>query len=157
MALRFLAASVVQGSADAFAETEFQTGLSNVTRQAYRIRRIEWYVPAPIGADSNIAMCLRRNSSASLSTLVGNPMIAGFDQTMELTTSGMVLIPKMGPMLVNTYAKDEELLVVEESLFLQIDSTGTSASNTGFIRVGYETRAITENERLSIQALTAGG
>lgn len=150
--LRFLTASVSQGSADAFAEAEFQTGLSNVTRTAYRIRRIEWIFPALVGADCYIDMALRRNSSAALSLNLGNAGIAGARRSMELVTSGMAFQDLFTSV---PYSRDEELLIVEESLFLQLDSNGTSATNTGYIRIGYETRSITENERLSIQAATA--
>lgn len=154
MALKWLVAGVTQGSADAFAEAEFNTGLSNVTRTAYRIRRLEWSLPTVIGADSNAVMCLRRNSSASVTFAGSNAIIATRGVACELTTSGMIVYQTV---LSDSYARDEELLIVEESLFLQVDSTGTSATNTGYVRIGYETRTITENERLAIQAATASG
>jgi hypothetical protein len=153
MPLKWLTGTVTQGSADAFAEAEMSTGLSNVTRQAYRIRRIEFYVPAGlIGADCEVGIQLMRKSTAAL-----NPnsvaCIAGWWRKVELTTSGMFawdVFPN-----AQTYSRDEDLVIVEETLYLDVDSTGTSLSLTVGCRIGYETRTITENERLGIQAQTA--
>jgi len=152
MALKWLIATATQGSADAFVENEFQTGLSNVTRTAFRIRRIEWGLPLLIGADCSFLVQLGRNSQAAITTTLGNPVINTVFRSMELTTSGMV-VQDNSPWIA--YARDEELLIVEESLFLRLDSTGTSASNSCACRIGYEQRTITENERLSIQAATS--
>lgn len=152
MALRWLLGQATQGSADAFVEAEIATGLSNVTRSAFRIRRIEWYTPGVIGADSSVTMTLRRTSAASVSFLAANAMIGGRWVSTELTTSGMFTYE---PFITIPYAKDEELLIVEETLFLQLDSTGTGNANTGAVRIGYEVRSITETERLSILSLTA--
>lgn len=152
MALKWLAASATQGSADAFVEAEFSTGLSNVTRSAFRIRRIEWLLPSPIGADSFIQAQLARSTQTSIIGTLPNSIIANRVRVMELTTSGMALIETT---VGENYARDMEFLIVEESLFLRLDSNGTSAANTVSVRIGYEVRTITENERLSIQALTA--
>jgi hypothetical protein len=155
MALKWLAAQAVQGSADAFAEAEFQTGLSNVTKTAYRIRRIEWILPAMPGVDCALDAVIRRNSAAAMAIGgLSNVLIAAKRRQVELVTSGMVMQELV---IAEDYRKDMELLIVEESLFLDIDSTSTSAANTVSIRIGYETRTITENERLSIQAATANG
>lgn len=154
MALKWLSATVTQGSADAFAETEFQTGLSNVTRTAFRIRLIEWVLPFNIGADCNVEMQLGRNSQASINAALANAVISTKRRGVELTTSGMIVLEAV---ILDRYDRDMELLIVEESLFLRIDSASTAAANTGGIRIGYETRTITENERLSIQASTASG
>lgn len=152
--LKWMFATATQGSADAFAETEFATGLSAATRTAFRIRRIEFYLPALAEADSNIQLVLRRNSAAAIA-IAGSAVIASIWRQSQITTSGAVIQEISGPTLTYTYAKDEEFLVVEESLFLDIDSAGTSASNAGSVRIGYETRQITENERLQIMTATA--
>lgn len=156
MALKWLAASVTQGSNDAFAQSEFNTGLSNVTRSAFRIRRIEWFMPQIIGADSNVDLVLRRNSASAVTfySTEANPVIGAKRFVCELTTSGMSVVSQVQ---VDTYDRDLDLLIVEEQLYLNIDTNGTSTTNTGVIRIGYEVRTITENERLSIQASTASG
>jgi len=154
MALKFLLLSATQGSADAFVEAEGSTGLSNVTRTAYRIRSIEWVLPIlPGAADCFIQAVLRRNSAASISMSASNAVIAACQRAQELTTSG-IGVQELFPNR-QVYDRDMELLIVEESLFLDVDSNGTSASNAVLCRIGYETRTITENERLSVLSLTA--
>lgn len=154
MSLKWLSASVTQGSNDAFAETEFSTGLSNVTRQAFRIRCIEFLAPALPGVDSVVQLCLRRNSAAAL-TFNGQAIIAGMQRWAEFTTSGMTTQEQYPNRQL--FEKDMEFLIVEEALYFQIDSNATSATNSALVRIAYETRSITENERLAIQAQTAQG
>lgn len=151
--LRWLQQSIAQGSNDAFVEQEIITGLSNVTRSAYRIRRLEFLVPQLPGVDAaNFQLALKRISTASMSLAVGNALIAGCMRGLDFTTSGTVT---QDLVIVYTYPRDEELLIVEDTLYLTLDSNATSASNTASIRIGYEVRTITENERLTIQASSA--
>lgn len=152
MALKWLIATATQGSADAFVEAEFNTGVGEGTRTALRIRRIEWFLPNLPGADSNIIAVLRRNSASA--TVLNSPaVIAAIQRTCELTTSGMNTVENFPNS--QRYERDEDLLIVEQSLFLDLDSNGTSASNACVVRIGYETRSVTENERLSILASSA--
>lgn len=155
MALKYLQALATQGSADAFVEVEFQTGLSNVTRSAFRIRTLEWQLgqALPSSADCMIQTMLRRNSTAALSVSNPNAVIAYFQRASDLTTSG-VGIQELGPNVI-IYPRDLDLLIVEESLFLQVDSAATGLANVAWVRIGYEVRTITENERLSVQAATS--
>lgn len=153
MALKFLYGSVTQGGADAFAEAEIATGLSNVTRTAYRIRTLEWLIPSLPGADSFVQVVLRRNSAAAIEISTNNAIIGSVQRSAELTTSGMTLQEVFPNRQV--FDRDMELLIVEETLYLDVDSSTTGNVNTAAVRIGYETRTITENERLSIQAATA--
>jgi len=154
VALKYLQAVATQGSADAFVEAEFQTGLSNVTRQAYRVRSIEWLLnQSLIGADCYIQAVLRRNSASAIGFTNPNAILGLFNRAVELTTSGMItqdLWPN-----ITLYPRDMDLLIVEESLYLDLDSNGTSLSNIIICRIGVELRNITENERLAIQAASA--
>lgn len=147
--MKKLVGSVTQGSADAFAEAEIQTGLANVSNSAFRIRRIEWYMPALASADSEIMMSIAGRTLSAIN-LVAVSVLAGLWKKVELTTSGSPvyeLFPN-----AERYDRDEDLVIVEESIFLQIDSTGTGASNSGSVVVWYEPRSITQTERLTIQA-----
>ncbi|MND07381.1 hypothetical protein D3C83_293060 [compost metagenome] len=47
-----------------------------------------------------------------------------------------------------------DLRVVEDPLYLQIDSSATSASNVGAVRILYEEVTIREIDRLSLLAET---
>lgn len=151
MALKWLVGYGTQGSADAFVESEIITGLSNATRTAYRVRRIEWILPALPGVDSNIEAVLSRRSKSAIAYNTPN-IIDCVKRSVEFTTSGLGVQENM---VVYRYDRDEELLIVEESIFLDIDSNGTSASNVLIVRIGYETRSITENERLAITSTSA--
>lgn len=147
--MKRITASVTQGGADAFAEAEFSTGLSNVTGQCFRIRRLEWLMPALASADSDASMTLSTKSQSSI--LFGsNACLAGISRKVELTTSGSPVY-ELFPNGVN-YERDMDLLIVEESLFLEIDSTSTGAANQGAVVIWYEQRSISQVERLGIQA-----
>lgn len=154
MALKWLIGSVTQGSNDAYAIAEIATGLSNLARTAWRVRCVEWYVPALPGVDCNIQASLRRSSAAALG-LLSQAVISGVWRAAEFTTSGMSYQANFPN--VQLYSRDMDLLIVEETLYLDVDSATTSASNTVGIRVGVESRTITENERLTILANTANG
>lgn len=147
--MKFFTGTVTQGSADAFAVAEISTGLANVSNQAFRIRQIEFYVPALIGADSDIGVILQGKTGTALD-FTGASFLAGVSKKMELTTSGMVSMEQWPN--VQKFSRDEDYLIVEESVFLLVDSTGTSNSNSAVVRVGYETRSISATDRLTIQA-----
>lgn len=154
MPLRFLTGSATQGSADAFAEVEFATGLSGAVRTAYRIRLIEFYVPL-FGGVTSSAECLIRRSSAAAMSYTNAGVIAAFRRGVQFTTSGQIqqeVFPNR-----QVFERDADLLIVEETLYFHVDSTATTVANTFHFRIGYETRSITENERLSIMAATAQG
>lgn len=140
---------VTQGAADAYAQAEISTGLANVTNRCFRIRRIEWFMVALASADSNLQLSLCGRSLAAFD-LFDNATLAAIWKQVELTTSGSPVY-ELYPNGVN-YDRDMDLLIVEESLFLQVDSNGTGAANTCGIRIWVEDRTITTTERLSIQA-----
>lgn len=155
MALKWLIATVTEGSADAFAEAEFATGLSGIARTAYRIRRIEWQISAMPNVSCELQVALRRNSSAAISAFSSQSVIAGLFRAIRFTTSGAAnqeIFPN-----AQNYSRDLDLLIVEEALFLQIDSNATSAACSAICRIGVENRSITDNERLQILATSAQG
>ena len=150
--LQYLCATATQGSADAYAETAVSTGLSNVVKTAMRIRSIEWFLPALPSADSDISVALKRKTGSSVA-FSNVAVIAGLSKKVELTTSGSPVYEQFPN--VQYYERDMDLLIVEETLYFQIDSTTTSAANVAYLRIGFEYRTVTENERLQILAATA--
>lgn len=152
MSLKWIVASATQGSNDAFVEAEIATGLSNVARTAYRIRVIEWYHSSLPGVDCQLEMILRRNSSATIG-YSSQAVIAGLRKVVDFTTSGAI-VDEAFPN-ARHYSKDTELLIVEETLYLDVDSNATSQQNNCIVRIGVEQRSITENERLAILAASA--
>lgn len=148
MSIKWIVASVTQGSNDAFVEGTISTGLSNVNRTAWRIRRVHWLLPALPGVDSNVQAVLRRNSAASILADAG--MITGCYRANEFTTSGLnyqSTFPNE-----EQFERDEDLTIVEETIYLNLDTNGTSATNSLTVRIAVEQRSITETERLTIQA-----
>lgn len=152
MAFKWLVGTASQGSNDAFVEAEIATGLSNVARTAYRVRVIEWYHSSLPGVDCQLEMILRRNSAAAISW-TSQAVIAGLRKYVDFTTSGAVRDEAFPN--ARHYSKDTELLIVEETLYLDVDSNATSQQNQVIVRVGVETRSITDNERLAILAASA--
>lgn len=149
MAIKWLTTTVQQGSADAFAEGELQTGLSNITGSCWRVRRIEFYVAALASADSDITVQLSGKSLAAVNVLA-NSCIAAVYRKVELTTSGSPVY-EIWPN-AQVYDRDYELLIVEESVYLTVDSSSTGAQNVAGVKIWVESRSITQTERLTIQA-----
>lgn len=147
--LSYLVVSATQGSADAFVEAQITTGLQNVARQAFRIRRIEFQFPPIVAVDSSFSLCLARKTLAAIPTMTAHSVIRLHTRQVELTTSGLGIVDLQAEW---TYSREEDLVIVEDPLYFQCDSATTSAANTFYCRIGYETRTITEVERLAIVA-----
>lgn len=151
MALRRLVGTVTQGSADAFAESEILTGLSNLTTQALRLRRVEFYNLILPSADSEIQVQISRRSLSAINQLAAS-CIVGYGRKVELTTSGSPVYETFPN--AQDFDRDMELLIVEEVLYFQIDSASTGAANVAGVVLWVENRTITANEKLSLQAAT---
>lgn len=152
--IKWLLASATQGSADAFKEVEIPTGLINLGTQAYRIRRIEWNAPTMIAtATNNWEASITRKSFSSAPGVNQNALINRVSVGRTFGSAvGNIDQQFAGPAMTFTYDRDEELVIVEDPLYLQLDSAGTSAANSVQVRIGYEVRSISTVERLALIA-----
>lgn len=148
--LKWLVVSITQGSADAFVQTTITTGLLNTAKAAFRIRRIEMQFPSLTGgADMVHEFSITRKSLSAIPAITDHSVVTYQKRQLELTTSGMVA---MDCVERQEFAKDEDLTIVEDPIYVQFDSAGTGAANTAYVRIGYEDRSISDVDRLSLIA-----
>lgn len=146
---KLLIGTVAQGSADAFAEAEIVTGLANTPNTAFQVTDVVLQLAPVIGADSSSEAAISRKSFAAMPTYADRAVICYEKQICELTTSGMDVY---SPNVHFKWAPDEDMLVVEDPLYLEIDTNGTSATNTARCRIMYKSVRISEVDRLALIA-----
>lgn len=143
-----LVGSVTQGSADAYAESAIVTQLSTLSTTAWVINHIMLERTSALpGADTDISVCISRGTKAALPTVDDRDVIFKIRKQVELVTSGMV-----EQNLVDHYFPQQEILIVEENIYLQIDSTGTSQTNVCRMSIDVSPKRVTEAQRLAILA-----
>ena len=148
MALAYIVGTATQGSADAFKESEIQTALSGQTQRAFRVREILFELPN-IGnaAGVNVEVSLTRRTMAAMPNITDRNVIAKVTRQQNLTTSGAYIHDRVVRL---TFSEDDELLIVEDPIYFQIDTASTTAANTGYARVGYELVNVSANDRLQL-------
>jgi hypothetical protein len=143
--LKFLSGSVLQAAADAFATAELATGLANANL-AYRIRGIVVAWPSPVEVDSDCAVQILRRTPSALVGLGDRTLIYAQQRLMRLTTSGIF---EYDIFTETFYPKDLDFLIVEDPIFLSIDSSSTGAANSAAARIYYEEVRITALEKVT--------
>jgi hypothetical protein len=151
MALSYLGLSVTQGGADAFAiSAAFDTGLSGQTQRAYRVRELLFEFPRPsAGAitNTNQELALCRRTKTAMPVITDKDVIAKVAWRVEIATSGAYLLDAVKR---SAFTEDDELLIVEDSLYLAIDSNATTLTSTAYCRIGYELVNISAVDRLTL-------
>lgn len=145
MAIQWLSGSVTQGSADAFASAEVATGLSTVNT-GYRVREIWYFLPAFVEVDSDITMQWSRRSATALVSSTDRRLLHSATKQVAITTSGQFVQDRV---LRFEFPKDLDLIIVEDPIYLLIDSTGTSLANILSARIYYEQVRLTETQKLA--------
>ena len=148
-ALRYISGSVTQGGADAFAIASIATALAGATRQAYRIRELEFEIPRPMVnvINSNVEVTLSRRTKTAMPVITDVDVLKKIKVCAEFTTSGA---QNAESVFRFAYAEDEDLLVVEDPLYLMVDSLSTTLTQTVYCRIGYEVTTISEVDRLTL-------
>lgn len=150
--LLYLIGTVTQGSNDAFAQAELPTGLAAIGNQAFRVKEIIINTSAlPAVNGCNSAASLTRKSFAASPAVTERSLIIKQARTMRLTTSGATIEQQPG---IYKYVNEDDLLIVEDPLYIQISSAATAQLNAAIFRIGYEQVRITEVDRLAILAAT---
>lgn len=156
-ALSYLWGTATQGSADAFVQLSMATGLSGQTRTAYQIHEImiEWGLAqvaasgAIPGVTSLIELALTRKSLTAMPVITEKSLIAKFGKQVSFTTSGLSWASKVERY---TYTEDDNLLVVEDPVYWQLDSVSTSLTIVAEVRIGYVPVSISDVDRLTLVA-----
>lgn len=150
--LAYLRGTITQGSADAFVQTPITTGLSGETRKAYRVRHLLLNMPTLPEVDFNVELSFSRKSLSAMPTLADKHCIWYEKFSLGVTTSGIFLARNT----IERIYSDDEFLIVEDPLYMQADSTGTSAANAFAFALGYEEVSIADDARLELLVNSLG-
>lgn len=152
-ALAYLTATLTQGGNDAFIQTSIATALTGQTRTVYRLASMEIEWPPFINSAGNDAqLSLTRKSFSALATsmVLEKSMIFYRRRTnMYSTAVGNVVYSRTE---LVTWSDDDAPVIVEDPIYAQLDTSGTSATNVAYIRLGYWLDSITEVDRLQLIA-----
>ena len=156
-----LTATVLQGGADAFAQAELATALQGVKGTAYKVNmlRYEFILPAvapfPAGviALQDLELCLTRRTKAAMPNISDVDVIHKWAWAAQYTT-----LVGAGPVFscVGFFVPQSEILIVEDPLFIQIDSTATTLTYSAVIDIDYDAVKISDIDRLSLLTLSLG-
>jgi hypothetical protein len=143
-----LVISLVQGSADAFVQGSVLTGLTG--NQAYALLGVakEILNAATLmtaAADFEISMALTRRSKAAMPNISDSDVIWKSVLAFNFTTSGVTELT-----LTEYWKPDLEIPIVEETIYAQLDSTGTGAVQSAILRMDVEVDTMSPIDRLNL-------
>jgi hypothetical protein len=152
--LAYLRGTITQGGADAFVQAQITTGLSGETRKAYRVRDLVIEYLSTIGGNAgSVEISFSRKSLAAMPALSDKHCIWRSEIRLSVLTS--VGVFQSDDMIRQTF-EDDEFLIVEDPLYMQLDSTGTGATNVATFALGYEEVAIADDDRLELLVNSLG-
>jgi len=140
--------TLTQGSADAFVQGSVLTGLSG--RQAYNVKAIFIELPVAlnaISADNSLQVSITRRSKTAIATIADSDTIFARSISKDFATSGSTILECM-----SVYVPTQEIPIVEETLYAQLDSTSTTLSNTVIVRLEVEIDTMSDIDRLNLIA-----
>jgi len=146
---QYLWVTLTQGSNDAFVQNTMATALLNTSGICFLLRElvVEW--PAPFANGADLQLSLTRKTFAAVPALTEKSLIWSARRTLGLTTSGAALINRVERF---TWNQDDNLTLVEDPLYWQLDSASTSASNVVNLRIGVVQAKITDLEKVALVA-----
>jgi hypothetical protein len=156
-----LTATVTQGGADAFAQAEMATALTGIKGTAYQVLELslEFILPAlsnfPVqaAAAQRLDVCITRRTKSAMPNISDVDVIHKFSwSAIYQTAAGWS--PIFNP--VSLWVPQGEVLVVEDPLYLQIDSTATTGTWSAVVNLEYEVKKISDIDRLSLLTLSLG-
>jgi len=152
-----LVATITQGGADAFVQATMETALTGQTKQAYKVLEIQIenanansiFFGAGVAEEWEIA--LSRRSKAAIPEISDVDVIKKFKfGTTYQTAVGQGVQPD-GILLWQPPAGLEPI-VVEDPLYIQLDSNATGLTHSAIVVVTYELVTISEVDRLNLIA-----
>jgi hypothetical protein len=151
---RFRNVKCTQGSADAFVQATEYTGIDPSGGKGWMLTRLEVAIPVlpgiqALSADAEMHWSVSRDSKTAVVSLDDADSIAMGGFFNSLTTSGQVLVPAL---FVHEFAPG--IIVVEPTIFFQLDSTATGLANVNDFRLYYEEVKLSEVDILRM--LTQG-
>lgn len=163
----FLTSTITQGAADAFVENQINTGLSGITNQAIRLLRVdvEFDAAAAVrpfagaGAAQDVEISLTRRGKSASPLITDNQVLMKIHRGLQLWTAvGIAIFDQIlswsAPAPDATKLDDGAVLVIEDPVYLQLDSFGTGVALVGSCRIEYDTVKITTEDRLRLLELS---
>lgn len=149
--LSYLYGTMTQGGADAFVQASIATPLANASGFAATVREIviEW-PRISVAASVNMELALTRKTLAAMPNITEKSLIQKWKYAVDMATSGAIFNPT--GVLINQYADDVAPLIVESTIYCQLDSNATTLTGTAYIRIGYTLDKIADVDRLNIIA-----
>ena len=153
---QFVVASATQGSADAFVTTRIETGISTAARYAWMIDRVEFFlalgsIDAWANADSSFEAQITQGSApAAIVAATSTDFICCrrlYKAADGTPASAQFVAPDL------TWSAPENLVVVDPSLNLNVDSTATAVANVVVARIWYWPVELSEMDILRMLAL----
>lgn len=149
--------TVTQGGADAFAVTTIETGISTAARFGWLIDSVEFHFGTAISAtpqtadcDAQLILTKEQITPTSLITPSDEDYIAGYRLAMPGIAAAV------NQYVINLdykWAAPPNTVVVAPRLQFAIDSSGTTATNVGYVRVNYFPMELSEMDLLRLIAL----
>lgn len=162
----YLVSTLTQGGADAFIEASVNTGLSGITNQAIRILRasIEFDGAAArpfsaVAAQQDVEFAMTRRSKSSMPAITDQQVILKKHHGLTVGTAvGYFLQDSIltweAPNVEAEKLDDGAILVIEDPVYLQLDSTATGYTLVGSVRIEYDTVRITTEDRIRLLELS---
>lgn len=142
-----LISTLLQGGNDAFVQTSLNTGLSASGTSGWKITQIqiEYITPLNIPVNSQIELALSRASQVAMPLLSEDDVLYKDILNFRIAASGGFIFDK-----IQEYRPTEEIVLIEETVFLQLDSVATANANTAIVRVTVEEVKVSTAERIAI-------
>ncbi len=147
-----LLGNVVQGSADAFAQASIQTALEGQTRRAYQINEVSFEVTgvqvfSGTTTIQDFEFALTRRSKSAMPDLDDLDLIHKWKFLGTNATSvGQVLQPDA----IQVWQPSGVVLIVEDPIYIQVDSTATTNTFNIDVLIDYTVVDISEVDRLTL-------
>lgn len=153
---------VTQGGADAFVEAQLPTALDGIVDRAYRVNEISFEVLTPptgypfgAAAAMDLEIAITRRTKAAMPNIEDVDLIKKFHFAAQvLTAVGATPIFEAAPVWQPRGGQD--ILIVEDPLFVQVDSTATGNAFAVRVMIDYEVVAISQLDRLTLLTLSLG-
>lgn len=146
--------TVTQGGADAFAEAQIQTGLEGQTANAFAVQAITYEFDTThlfVGATCDIELSLTRRTKSAMPNITDTDLIHKWHYgSFFVTGVGQAVQPP----LLQEWRPPGDVLIVEDPLFLQIDSSNTALTSTAVVVIEFEIVSIDALSRLQLLTLS---
>lgn len=147
---KFIELTATQGGIDAFVESSASTNIIPADGMGLEIDKIVFAFRdngqvQSIGSDCSFSISLTRDTKAAIPNLTDNDVFFLWGFANSFTTSGQALIP-----LVHEWTPPKGLLLVEPTIYMQLDGLSTSIAFTVDARIYYNEVKVSEVEILRL-------